>query len=254
MKSARMSTVDLSEAVECSGALPKLPSSAKTSFSIPQIVQELGLGRSFEPRADEVILVSIDWATYNSHRPKVTELGVAVLDTRTTGGTGNLATWEATVAMVQYAHYRVKEYSSELKERRRKHCPDTYEFGESIWISSSDVRQVVERVLSDPMALAEVARLDVIMPERERAIVVVGNDLGGLERDLRRLGVSVEDFGNVVGTTDVQKMTECQSFDFERVLETLGLRSDNLANAGNTAALRLHALLKMAFQDFARSK
>lgn len=82
------------------------------------------------PYSTDVIFVCIDCEAYEHHQPYVTELGVAVLDTRDIAGVLPGENGEGWIAKMRYAHFRPVEYAMKVNRRFVQGAEDRFAFGE----------------------------------------------------------------------------------------------------------------------------
>lgn len=155
--------------------------------------------------SEEPIFICVDVESNERCHDQITEVGVSVLDTLDLvnippGDAGN--NW---IARIRSRHFRIQERSYIVNKDFIAGCPDKFEFGESEWVSVSDVVRVVDECFQPPysgdidLAVEEKREKDVhsdivvegMLPEyklRPRNIVFLGHDTQTDIKYLRTLG------------------------------------------------------------------
>lgn len=218
--------------------------------------QILGLTSSLSLRADykDAVLLCIDCEAFERDQRKVTELGVAVLDTRDLRGVAPGKNGEDWVAKMKYAHFRPVEYARLVNRRFVQGCEEGFAFGSSTWIRLADAKKVLESIFATPERLAEVAEFGKEFGKAERRnVVFVAHGVSNDDAYLRALGFQLSDAKNVVRQVDSQRVaggTKKNSMGLKRLLHHLGIKNHGLHNAGNDAAYTLQAVIVMAVKDY----
>ena len=205
-----------------------------------------------EQKLKDATFVCIDCEAFEDDQTKVTEIGVAVLDTRDIRGVQPQQNAEKWIAKIKCAHYRPIQYSTLLNRRFVKGCEDRFNFGVTMWINLDDAETVLRRIFLDPARTHEAANFDVDIADQKRNVLFAGHGVSADKGYLAQLGFSLRDGANVVRTFDTQKIagaTRKSQVGLQRLLISLGQEPVNLHNAGNDAAYTLHALILMAIKD-----
>lgn len=105
--------------------------------------------RNFDPQQrgkPDIIFVCLDCEAFEWDQAKVTEIGVAVLDTRDTWGIEPSAPPAAILEKVRSAHYRPTEYSRLINKKFVRGCPAAFGFGTSTWVRRIDISLILKRI------------------------------------------------------------------------------------------------------------
>ena len=200
----------------------------------------------------DVVFICIDCEAFEFVQSKITEIGVAVLDTKDIQAIEpgkNAAAW---LAKMQHAHYRPVQYSQFVNRRHVKGCEASFNFGASTWINLADSGTVLDRIFSDPAALVQAADFEVDLPKQRRNIIFVGHGLNNDKTFLNQLGFPLASVTSIARDMDTQIIagrTKKTQVALQRLLLSLELQPVNLHNGGNDAAYTLQALILMAVKD-----
>ncbi|OJD26297.1 hypothetical protein ACJ73_02326 [Blastomyces percursus] len=100
--------------------------------------------------ASEPIFVCVDVEANEKNHYQITEIGVSTLDTLDLvgipPGEGGI-NW---IAKIRSRHFRISEYANVVNKEYVSGCPDSFEFGESEWISISKAGGVVDMCFQPP--------------------------------------------------------------------------------------------------------
>ncbi|KAI6850014.1 hypothetical protein KC327_g3580 [Hortaea werneckii] len=210
------------------------------------------------------IFVCIDCEAFEHNHSKITEIGVAVLDTRETAhlhpSFDPLPAW---FDKIKYAHYRPVEYARLQNKTFIQGCPEQFNFGPSTWVHLADMRRILQNIFADPTQLARAADFTIttLSPTpAPRNVIFVAHGAGNDTAYLRHLSFDLsnpQDNTNspVQQTLDTQKLCGTSSKKSPLSLHRLCLCLHlspllNLHNAGNDAGYTLQALLALAVNDF----
>ncbi|RMY98680.1 hypothetical protein D0860_08464 [Hortaea werneckii] len=217
------------------------------------------------------IFVCIDCEAFEHNHSKITEIGVAVLDTRETAhlhsSSDPLQAW---FQKIQYAHYRPVEYARLQNKTFIQGCPEQFNFGPSTWVHLADMRRILQNIFADPTQLDRAA--DFTLPPTTttspgRNIIFVAHGAGNDTAYLRHLSFdlsspsssssspssSSSSDAKIAQTLDTQTLsgsTKKSPLSLHRLCLCLNLQPMNLHNAGNDAGYTLQALLALAVHEF----
>ncbi|TKA26874.1 hypothetical protein B0A50_04320 [Salinomyces thailandicus] len=218
------------------------------------VQQMLGLmpdSTSKRPLPD-VVFICIDCEAFEHSQSQITEIGVAVLDTRDlTGlsGSDEMVTW---FAKMKYAHYRPVEYSHLRNNNFIKGCPEQFNFGPTTWVKLADVKHVLRRAFFDPSKLDQAGLLDTPVGDKARRVVYVAHGASSDTAYMKQVGFNLAADANVAKTIDTQTIyggSKKHPVGLHRMLLSLNIEPTNLHNAGNDAAYTLQAMVSMALKD-----
>ncbi|RMY67991.1 hypothetical protein D0862_15026 [Hortaea werneckii] len=228
---------------------------------------------SLNPTKDP-IFVCIDCEAFEHNHSKITEIGVAVLDTRDTShlhpSSDPLPAW---FEKIKYAHYRPVEYARLQNKTFIQGCPEQFNFGPSTWVKLADMRRILCNIFADPTQLDRAA--DFSFPatttttttttsrdqpqSNARNIIFVAHGAGNDTAYLRHLSFdlsSTSPDARIAQTLDTQKLagsTKKTPLSLHRLCLCLHLHPLlNLHNAGNDAGYTLQALIALAVNEYNR--
>lgn len=186
----------------------------------------------------DVIFVCLDCEAAEFDSQKVTEVGVATLDTRDLRDVPpghNGATWSA---KIESFHAVIAEHAH-FKNRFCPSCPDKFMFGET---STIKLRQAAAWTRSFFLYSKNNAILS-------RDIVLVGHALQNEKRFCQTFGLELEKIEPLVDQFDTSTMLRHDGkalLGLSRLLKGLGIATNHLHNAGNDATYTLQALVALA--------
>lgn len=228
-------------------------SEAERQLTFVQRCLHLDDSEKLEPRFQDVIFVCIDCEAYENDQTKITEIGVAVLDTGEPKVATPATNAEQLISKIRAVHYRPIEYRNLVNKKYVKGCADRFGFGVSNWISIADAQGVLRRIFISPAALHDAADFSKPIPPENRNIVIVGHGLSNDSKYLDQLHFPLPAIKNVVQKLDTQKAipgsTKKTPIGLQRLLSALGIGPVNLHNAGNDAVYTLQALVTMAAME-----
>ncbi|KAI7285567.1 hypothetical protein KC345_g1623 [Hortaea werneckii] len=224
------------------------------------------------------IFVCIDCEAFEHNHSKITEIGVAVLDTRETAhlhpSSDELHAW---FQKIQYAHYRPVEYARLQNKTFIQGCPEQFNFGPSTWVHLADMRRILQNIFADPTHLDQAA--DFTLPptttiisstSSNRNIIFVAHGAGNDTVYLRHLSFDLSSPSTTTTTTTTTSSPSSSDAEIAQTLDTqllagstkksplslhrlclcLNLLPINLHNAGNDAGYTLQALLALAVNEY----
>ncbi|KAF2227471.1 hypothetical protein BDZ85DRAFT_3872 [Elsinoe ampelina] len=219
-------------------------------FGLPQVHNA---SSAFDPETctqirplKDAVFMAIDIEACETDQSKITEVGIAMLDTRVTRrispGEG-AAAWTATILA---RHYITKDFieleNTKYVKGGEPGTKQDFAYGTSQVISIGKLKNWFRYDLGHP------PYPDGDVKER-RPIVLVGH---GMQNDLKYLEamkIRLESDANVVEKIDTQDLCSYRSLpaSLEAMLSQLGIDTTASHNAGNDAARTLEALVKMVF-------
>lgn len=232
---------------------PEPPNLAFARNELKALQQILGLlpTEGLDPGLQDAVFVCIDVEAYENAQNKITEIGVAILDTKDIKGISpdDGGNW---FAKMKHAHYRPVEHASLVNRRFVKGCEEHFNYGATTFINLADAGKVLNRVFSNPSEIDQAADLDIKLTGRARNVIFVAHGLRGDRNFLKDVGFVVSDVSNTTRIFDTQRVagsTKQLPVGLQRLLLSLGLEPVNLHNAGNDAAYTLQSLILMAVKD-----
>lgn len=210
------------------------------------------------PFYDSVFFVSIDIEAYEWDQSKVTEIGICTLDTLDLLGLGPGAAAFNWMSRARARHFRVTNHQHLTNTKMVQGCADRFNFGTSEFV---DLRDVPAAVASCFRPSCSRSKEEPAKADFTRTIVLVGHDVGHDVQWLRRIGYDVTNLRYLhpsrMDTLNLDiylrwrqdKAGAHQGRKLADILLQHDIAAWHLHNAGNDAALTLHALLAMAVED-----
>ncbi|KAK0942037.1 hypothetical protein LTR29_006456 [Friedmanniomyces endolithicus] len=200
------------------------------------------------------VFICIDCEAFEHDQSKVTEIGVAVLDTRDCTDLWPGANEKQWIEKIQYAHYRPVRYAELRIKNFIRGCADGFNFGSTAWIDLDDAKPILRRIFQYPSQLHQAGDLSTPLWDCRCQTVFVAHGASNDTAFLRKLGFDMESDGQVGLTVDTQKVaggSKLAAIGLQRLLLSMGVQPVNLHNAGNDAAYTLQSMVMMACRDFA---
>ncbi|KAK0711091.1 hypothetical protein B0H67DRAFT_646498 [Lasiosphaeris hirsuta] len=212
----------------------------KKSAAAEKAKPSLDLSMSMaEEMERSVVFIAIDLEAYEHENNKLTEIGVAILDTAKISNVAPGEGGKKWFDFIDAHHIRVKENAWMRNSTYLAGCPDRFDFGES------DV------VLLDECA----ATLDKIINESAigRPVVLVFHEASSDIRYLNLIGYDINIVPNFVEVVDTREMEQfinrsSNAAKLKSLLDWLDIDSRNLHNAGNDAVYTLQAMISLAIK------
>jgi len=211
-----------------------------------------------------VIFICVDVEAYEFDQAKVTEIGIATLDTRDIAGLAPSAGASAWRAAVRSRHFRINEHLHLNNSVHVHGCADRFNFGESEFVDLRDVPALVASCFRPPYSAGAAnsvgATLELESEAEPRTLVLVGHDVEQDVQYLRRCGYDVRNLRHLhrrcMDTAALCRAHEGvrDTWSLGRVLDRHDIDPWHLHNAGNDAALTLHALLAIAVDSAMKYK
>ncbi|XXG96625.1 ATP-dependent DNA helicase yku80 [Hypoxylon texense] len=188
-----------------------------------------------------VRFVCVDVEAWERATHIVTEIGLAILDTRDIRGVppGGLGVGYNWFSLVKSYHFRIREHIDKVNHQFVAGCPDSFQFGQSYIVSSRDISGILSTVIEDKES------------EEKRRIVMVGHDIGQDLKYMTKVGYNiwrVPQFSDEVDTKSMFQVYEKSpnGRGLQAVCSDLGIPGHHFHNAGNDATYTLRAMIAMA--------
>lgn len=230
------------------------------------------------PSDTDVVFISIDVESWEMDHSRVTEVGVATLDTRDLRGKHPGRVGEHWQKAIRARHFRVAENTHISNHEFIHGCPENFEFGQSEVVSLKNLPTLLTSCFHHPFSKQpssailpddekEAASSNGISPSNEskaepsvnhppekRNIVLVGHDIGQDINYCHQIGFSVLNRSNLIETLDTAAMYRSYTRDpnpraLGNILYDFDLNGWYLHNAGNDAVYTLWAMLAICVQD-----
>jgi hypothetical protein len=203
------------------------------------------------PFYENVILVAIDLEAFWREQSRITEIGLAILDTQDihSGWPGREPFGKNWHKLIKSRHIRPTEHLHLHNLQINGGDPDDFRFGTSEKHPSTMLTTLLSEVFS---------------PKDERgnlrSIVLVGHDIGADIKYLEYIDFDPYCNGNVIDTIDTQRMyhstlggaVNSRNAGLSKVLNRMEIMGPSLHNAGNDATYTLQAMIAMALLEISR--
>ena len=190
----------------------------------------------------DVVFICVDLEAYEFAQDKITEIGIASVDTRKLAVLPPGAGATAWLSQIECQHIRIDEYKHLINKRFIHGCPDKFNFGQSYLVPLEAVAQVLGGIFAGRDREQNEAR----------NVVLVGHDIGRDIDYLARLNFNPSYHAKIVDKLDTQRLgvsTKKAPVGLAKLLHALDIEAHNLHNAGNDAAYTLQALLKIVISE-----
>ncbi|KAI1469361.1 uncharacterized protein F4812DRAFT_326799 [Daldinia caldariorum] len=194
---------------------------------------------------DSVRFIAVDVEVWELSPLAVTEVGLAVLDTRDIADTLSGADGHGWFPLIKSYHFIIEENKHMVNHRFVNGRPMSFNFGVSEFISRNHVNRAIGKIIGDDKS------------DDQRPVILVGHDV---DRDLEyitKLGYNIWKVPQVIQTTHNPIDTLPMFYQFKdsgigrslgAMCEYFNLSYYNLHNAGNDATYTLQAMIAMAFK------
>ncbi|KAI4706462.1 hypothetical protein J4E89_008880 [Alternaria sp. Ai002NY15] len=202
-----------------------------------------------------VVFVCVDVESYERAHHKITEVGVATLDTRELVGVPPGKDGEAWREKIRARHFRIKEHRHLVNSEFVAGHPDSFKFGHSTFISLKEAASHVAACFHAPFAAENgddfLSHFD---PTEKRNIVFLGHDTLGDVRYLQQLGYDPMKVENILEAMDTATMykvwrREQQPTSLGRIMNAFNVPAWFLHNAGNDAVYTVWAMLAICVKE-----
>jgi hypothetical protein len=203
----------------------------------------------------------VDVESYERAHHKITEIGVATLDTRDLVGVAPGKDGENWRSEVCARHFRIKEHRHLINHDFVQGCPDRFEFGESEFVSLSEApaqvascfRPPFGKRLEDTGAALEIVMKNLDLSE-QRNLIFLGHDTLTDVQYLQQLGFDPLKVPNMLESQDSAAMyrvwrREPQTTKLGRILADFDIPGWHLHNAGNDAVYTVQAMLAICVRE-----
>ncbi|KAK0882374.1 hypothetical protein LTR87_003898 [Friedmanniomyces endolithicus] len=200
------------------------------------------------------VFICIDCEAFEHDQSKITEIGVAVLDTRDCADLWLGADEQQWIEKIQYAHYRPVQYADLRNKNFIQGCAEGFNFGSTAWINLEDAKPILRRIFKYPSQLHQAGDLSTPLWDCRCQTVFVAHGASNDTAFLRKLDFDMESDGQVSLTVDTQRVaggSKRAAIGLHRLLLSMGVQPINLHNAGNDAAYTLQSMVMMACRDSA---
>jgi hypothetical protein len=209
-----------------------------------------------------VVFVCVDVESYERAHDKITEVGVATLDTRDLEGVAPGKDGESWRSKIRARHFRIEQYKHLINCDFVHGCPDRFDFGTSEFVRLEEAAARVGTCFKPPFcALPQegaedefVALMKNMDLGEQRNIIFLGHDTNSDVRYLTNLGFNPLDLPNLLEMQDTATMyrvwrREPQTTSLGKVLYDFDIPGFNLHNAGNDAVFTVQSMLAICVRE-----
>ncbi|ENI06892.1 hypothetical protein COCC4DRAFT_49509 [Bipolaris maydis ATCC 48331] len=198
-----------------------------------------------------VVFVCVDVESYEGAHHKITEVGVATLDTRDLQGVAPGENGKAWREMIRARHFRIKEYKHLVNHLYVIGHPDGFLFGKSTLISLNEAANHVAACFRAPFGGVDTPTEQ---SNEKRNIILLGHDTLGDVHYLQQLGYDPVKEGNILEVMDTATMyrvwhRDQQPTKLGNILGDFDIVGWKLHNAGNDAVYTLQAMLGICVRE-----
>ncbi|KAF1970212.1 hypothetical protein BU23DRAFT_474851 [Bimuria novae-zelandiae CBS 107.79] len=203
-----------------------------------------------------VVFVCVDVEAYEKDHTKITEVGIATLDTRdlvelTPGKDGE--NWRS---LIRARHFRISDYAHLVNSEYVSGCPGSFFFGQSEFVSLEDAREAVVSCFQSPFCAApRDAHANHDNGHRDkRNLIFLGHDTLTDVKYLQNLGFDPLGLPNILEAQDSANIyrvwrREEQITKLGKILERFKIDHFGLHNAGNDAVYTVQSFLAVCVRE-----
>ncbi|KAF2854938.1 hypothetical protein T440DRAFT_386696 [Plenodomus tracheiphilus IPT5] len=209
-----------------------------------------------------VVFVCVDVESFEHAHHKITEVGIATLDTRDLIGLAPGVDGRGWSEKIRARHFRINENRHLINKSFVDGCPDKFKFGESTFVPLKDAAQYVADCFAAPFgahpsngagSAYTLAPAQVDVSER-RNLIFLGHDTPGDIQYLQKLGYDATKVDNIIEALDTAVMyqvwrRESQPTSLTKILHSFDLDGFYAHNAGNDAVFTVQAMLAICVRE-----
>ncbi|OJD30347.1 qde-2-interacting protein [Diplodia corticola] len=214
--------------------------------SLRRLRKYLGIDDNTDPPSQSTplydpIFIAVDVEAWERDATKVTEVGIAVVDSRALLSTP--ATPLDWINQIRTQHIIIKEHQSHVNSRFVRGCPDKFQFGQSKIVALDGMSGVFKSFFVQPDESAPQSGEDSL-----RNVVLVGHAVAGDIKWMEKLGYPCASMSQLVGLVDTQRLARDLMLpqSLSKLAAALGEEPQYLHNAGNDAHWTMQSVLLFA--------
>ncbi|KAF2139406.1 uncharacterized protein K452DRAFT_203040, partial [Aplosporella prunicola CBS 121167] len=184
------------------------------------------------------IFLAVDAEAWERNTSKVTEIGIAALDTRFLSRPTDRMEW---IRSIDAHHFTIRGRAKYINKRFAPGCPEKFMFGTSETRPIKEMPGIFKKLFTAP---DETKKTKGAL----RNFILVGHDLKEDIRYMKRLDYDVTSEKSVVLNMDTQTVAKELSLPLglEKLVTALDIVPKYLHNAGNDAVYTMQAMVCMA--------
>jgi hypothetical protein len=210
-------------------------------------------------REEDAVLIAIDVESYEHAHNIITEVGIAILDTRDIVDLPPGDYGQNWFSKIKAQHLRIKEHENCINRTYVSGCPDRFNFGKSLFVSLDNAPRIVQELFnvssfSQPATMSKGETLPAGSQATSRPVILVGHDPDGDIKYLEVLGYNVYMHPSLREVLDTQQIYQAlkagaNAPSLGNLLRELSIFPRNLHNAGNDAVYTMQALIGMVVTE-----
>ncbi|KAJ4348695.1 uncharacterized protein N0V89_010073 [Didymosphaeria variabile] len=225
--------------------------------SAPPTIPAVDVSRSAPFAYDRsVVFICVDVEAYEKGHRKITEVGMATLDTRDLIHVAPGKDGKAWRDLIQTRHFRVTEFAHLVNSEYVAGCPGSFFFGESEFVSLKDLPTSVAACFEPPFCAkpGETPHADNIERGDRRNLIFLGHDTLTDVKYLQDIGFDPLVLPNLLEAQDSASLfrvwqREDQTTKLARILEKFDIDYFGLHNAGNDAMYTVQVFLAICVRE-----
>ncbi|KAF2633146.1 hypothetical protein BU25DRAFT_355212 [Macroventuria anomochaeta] len=241
------------------GLRPSPAANAQTQSGLPPAIDPtLPAPFDFD---QSTVFVCVDVESYERAHHKITEVGVATLDTRELASIAPGQDGENWRGLIRARHFRIKEHVHLVNSEFVNGQPEGFDFGTSTIVSLAEAPAHVAACFSSPFGAHHTNGVESLCDlmggvdlNEKRNIVFLGHDSLGDVRYLQNLGydpMKVENLLEVLDTAVMYRVwrREQNPTSLGKILYDFDIAGYKLHNAGNDAVFTVQAMLGICVRE-----
>ncbi|KAL1602559.1 hypothetical protein SLS60_005975 [Paraconiothyrium brasiliense] len=253
LKNLKVFTDQLKRAQRYLGLRP----SATDGLSAPPAIPAVDVSRSVPFSYDRsVVFVCVDVESYEKDHRKITEVGIATLDTRDLIHVAPGKDGKAWRDLIQARHFRVTEFAHLVNNEYVAGCPGSFFFGQSEFVSQKDLPTSVAACFEPPFCAkpGQTPHADDIERGDKRNLIFLGHNTLSDVKYLQDLGFDPLVLPNLLEAQDSAILfrvwqREEQTTKLSKILERFNIDHYGLHNAGNDAMYTVQCFLAICVRE-----
>jgi hypothetical protein len=214
------------------------------------------------PFDHSAVFVCVDVESYERAHHKITEIGVATLDTCELVDLAPGPNGENWRSKIQAQHFRIQDHAHLVNSEFVSGCPDRFDFGQSSWVKLEDAPARVAACFKPPFAASPhhnsdsklATKSDTTDSCEQRKLILLGHDTLSDVKYLQQLGFDPLTLPNLLEAQDNATMyrvwrREQQPTKLGNILYDFDIPGFNLHNAGNDAVFTVQAMLGICVRE-----
>ncbi|KAJ4992814.1 QDE-2-interacting protein [Stagonosporopsis vannaccii] len=204
-----------------------------------------------------VVFVCVDVESFERAHHKITEVGIATLDTTDLAKVAPGVDGENWRRLIRARHFRIRENAHLVNSVFVQGCPDRFYFGKSTTVPLAEAPTHVAACFSPPFGAHESNGVENVLdlhPTETRNTIFLGHDTLGDVRYLQHLGFDPLKIDGLLEALDTAVMyrvwrRELNPTALGRILNDFDIAGFGLHNAGNDAVYTVQAMLAICVRE-----